>query len=87
MTDTFDVTTQRIELRPIGLYVVGAKGRIDGYIEALKYRDWLAHGRYWPLKINIQKFDYNTVENICFSLINSLREQTKIKYSMLSMRD
>ena len=36
-----------------------------------QYRHWLAHGRYWRLKINVSKFDFQYLYILCLSIKNS----------------
>ncbi|WP_227937263.1 hypothetical protein [Alkalihalobacillus deserti] len=47
------------------------KGYISDYIGALKYRHWLAHGRYWNPKLG-KKYDATSVYLICKNIINEL---------------
>ncbi|WP_047153735.1 hypothetical protein [Aneurinibacillus tyrosinisolvens] len=50
---------------------VNLKNHISFYIGALKYRHWLAHGRYWNPKLG-QKYDYTSVYLICSNILNQL---------------
>jgi hypothetical protein len=38
---------------------------------ALKYRHWLAHGRYWTPKMGRQNYDYATVYELVETVLNS----------------
>ena len=44
---------------------------ISDYIGALKFRHWLAHGRYWNPKLG-KKYNATSVHLICENLINKL---------------
>lgn len=45
---------------------------ISHLIGALKYRHWLAHGRYWKPKFG-RKYDYQTVYEIADALLSELQ--------------
>lgn len=47
------------------------KTHISFYVGALKYRHWLAHGRYWKPKLG-QKYDYTSVYLICNNISQEL---------------
>ena len=47
------------------------KNYISNYIGALKFRHWLAHGRYWNPKLG-KKYDTTSVYLICEKLANTL---------------
>lgn len=49
------------------------KNEVGNYKGALKYRNWLAHGRYWTLKIG-REYDINTIYDICNDIIKSFDE-------------
>jgi len=38
-----------------------------------QYRHWIAHGRYWRLKINTSKFDFQYLYILCLSIKNSFK--------------
>lgn len=38
---------------------------VDRMTELFQYRNWLAHGRYWNLPINLLNIDYKTVYYDC----------------------
>lgn len=40
------------------VHAPGMKGLISELRQAFKYRHWLAHGRYWLLKVQIDRFDF-----------------------------
>lgn len=44
------------------------------FIEALKYRHWLAHGRYWLNKVN-KSYTPENVYLICENLLNAIRQR------------
>lgn len=44
---------------------------ISNYISALHYRDWLAHGRYWSVRVD-RKYDFYEVFSLAASLEGSL---------------
>ncbi|MBN2604555.1 MAG: hypothetical protein JXR62_01870 [Bacilli bacterium] len=37
-----------------------------------KYRHWIAHGRYWLLRVNVSKYDFNYLMTIAQTLENSI---------------
>ena len=45
-----------------------AIGELKG---ALKYRHWLAHGRYWEPKMGRERYDYETVAEIAQRIMDS----------------
>lgn len=57
-------------------YASSAKRELDYLSEAFAYRHWLAHGRYWNLKFDTQKFDF-TFMYIVVEAIIKLIQNTK----------
>jgi hypothetical protein len=49
---------------------------LDELTGALKFRHWLAHGRYWTPKFG-RKYDYMTVYNIAQEFIESMNDHNK----------
>ncbi len=47
------------------------KSYISAYIGALKYRHWLAHGRYWKPKLG-RKYDAISLYPICDGIIQNV---------------
>ena len=47
------------------------KGIISDFIGALKYRHWLAHGRYWSPKLG-RKYDLSTIYTISERIYENL---------------
>lgn len=47
------------------------KNYIGAYVGALKYRHWLAHGRYWKPKLG-RKYDATSVYPICEAVIQNI---------------
>lgn len=45
---------------------VQSKSVVSDIIAALKYRHWLAHGRYWVLKVG-RKYDFHSVLTLAIS--------------------
>jgi hypothetical protein len=45
-------------------------GLISDLIGAFRYRDWLAHGRYWPPKLG-RKYDYESVYKLAEDILDS----------------
>lgn len=37
------------------------KDTFDRLVDAFKYRNWVAHGRYWHFKDNPNKFTFNAI--------------------------
>lgn len=53
---------------------------IDPYIEALKYRHWLAHGRWWEPQIRYdEKYDFDTVYGLAQNLYENIPFGKRIK--------
>jgi len=49
------------------------KSIIDPYIEALNYRHWLAHGRWWKPKVRYdEKYDFDTVYRLAQSIYDNI---------------
>jgi len=44
------------------------------FVEALKYRHWLAHGRYWLNRVN-KSYTPENVYLICENLLNAVRQR------------
>lgn len=44
---------------------------ISEYKSALKYRNWLAHGRYWTPKIG-RKYDFDIIFSVCENILENL---------------
>lgn len=66
-------------------YLIVTQGTLNQFYELIRYRDWLAHGRYWNLRGNLDlKYGYQTVYNICYALIDSIRNNTYVDYSVIS---
>lgn len=67
-------------------YLDCSNGEVNQFLEVLRYRDWLAHGRYWPLKGSLQqKFNYQSIYTLCYALIESIRKFSTVTYSTLLM--
>lgn len=49
------------------------KGLIGDLIGAFKYRNWLAHGRYWTQKFG-RRYDYQAVYNIADAFLKAMFE-------------
>lgn len=40
--------------------------------QAFRYRHWLAHGRYWLLKVNVSRFRFNYLYLLSETIVNEL---------------
>lgn len=49
------------------------KGLIGDLIGAFKYRNWLAHGRYWTQKFG-RRYDYQAVYNIADAFLKAMQD-------------
>lgn len=49
------------------------KQAISDYMAALKYRHWLAHGRYWNPKFGRKSYDVFTIYEISESILNAIK--------------
>ena len=67
-------------------YLDCGNNEVNQFLEIIRYRDWLAHGRYWLLKGDLEnKFDYQSIYTICYALIDNIRKSSKVSYSTLAM--
>ena len=44
-------------------------------LEMMEFRNWLAHGRYWAFKDNLNKYTYEAVHSVIEAFENAFNEQ------------
>ena len=58
---------------------VGAEGAFGQYVEVVRYRNWLAHGRYYEPRPQFEKFDLTGVVRVAVRMLKAIAAKPELK--------
>ena len=60
---------------------VGAAAAFGQYVEVVRYRNWLAHGRYYPPRPQFETFDLIGVVQVAVRMLKAITAKPELKVS------